>query len=357
MADEQYRWLNRETAERLLSGEPLDAADAATHEQAARLAHTLGGLSAKPPLTSDELPGEAAALAAFRKVRADRDSERAALGSPGRARPSDAGVVRIGGRTGGRTTTARRPRWGRPVRLGVAAALAAAMAGGVAVAAGTGVLGTPFLDDEPGPAASVSAAEPPERALETPPPTQREQPGSATPDGTTSGPATGSPDPSDDDTPATGGDTEERTGDPGSRWEAVTSACRDLREGRSLDAGRKRALKEAAGGSTRVGKYCDAVLGGSDAQEDTRRGKDDKADGENADGKGGGENADGNGHAEGGSSRGDGGEDSGDEDGAADTSPGRTGSSTSSWPPALGPDLPRRAQSLQPAPNPSYSTL
>ncbi|GEC07877.1 hypothetical protein SSP24_55320 [Streptomyces spinoverrucosus] len=346
MADEQYRWLNRETAERLLSGEPLDAADSATREQAARLAHTLGALSAKPPLTSDELPGEGAALAAFRKVRAERDSERAALDVPGRRQPSDAGLVHIGGRTGGRTTAARRPRWGRPVRLGLAAALAVAMAGGVAVAAGTGVLGTPpFLDDEPGPAASVSVAEPPERPQVSPPPTQREQPGSATPDGTTSGPATESPDPSGDDTPSTGGDTERSTGGDAGNWrKAVILACRDVRDGKSLDAARKRALTEAAGGSSGVRKYCAAVLGGSDAQEDKGSGKGDKGDGEKAGGKDGDE----------GSSSGDGGE----GDGEGGTAPGLTGGSGSlSGSPALTPGLPRRAQSLLPTPNPSQSAL
>ncbi|MBX9397099.1 hypothetical protein K4749_26755 [Streptomyces sp. TRM72054] len=353
MADEQYRWLDRETAERLLSGEPLDAADTATPEQAARLAHTLGALSAKPPLTSDELPGEAAALAAFRKVRADRDSERAALDEPGRVRPSDAGLVRIGGRTGGRTTPARRPRWGRPVRLGVAAALAAAMAGGVAVAAGTGVLGTPFLDDEPGPAASVSAAEPPERAPVSPPPTQRERPGSATPDGSTSGPAGESADPSGDDTPATGGDTGKRTGDRGHWRKVVTSACRDLRDGKSLDARHKRALTEAAGGSSRVRTYCAAVLGGSDAQEDKGWGNGDngdKGDGAKAGGKDGGE-----GRSSGGDGGQDGGEGSGEDDGENGTAPGLGGSGSGAFSGSRGlaPGLPRKAQSLPVTPNSS----
>ncbi|MGV9450701.1 hypothetical protein [Streptomyces sp. NPDC003635] len=128
MADEQYRWLDRETAERLLSGEPLDAVDAADRDQAERLAKTLEALTAEPPPTSAELPGEAAALAAFRAARADTS---APLGHPPRPHASDAGLVRIGAR--GRGT--RRPLWGRPLRLGLAAALAVGMVGGVAVAA------------------------------------------------------------------------------------------------------------------------------------------------------------------------------------------------------------------------------
>ncbi|MBC7271394.1 MAG: hypothetical protein H5T76_22235, partial [Streptomyces sp.] len=147
MADEQYRWLDRDTAERLLRGEPLDAAGADAREPARRLADALGALSAQTPLTSEELPGEDAALAAFRKARTDREEERAALGTGSRARPgADAGLVRIGVRPprADRSGRARRPRWGRPLRLGLAAALTAGMVGGVAVAAGTGVLPTPF---------------------------------------------------------------------------------------------------------------------------------------------------------------------------------------------------------------------
>ena len=65
MADE-YRWLDRETAERLLRGEsPDDAVDSTTRDQAERLARTLDALSAlsaqaTPVNESEELPGEAA---------------------------------------------------------------------------------------------------------------------------------------------------------------------------------------------------------------------------------------------------------------------------------------------------------
>ncbi|MEV7992896.1 hypothetical protein AB0O67_13520 [Streptomyces sp. NPDC086077] len=347
MADEQYRWLDRETAERLLSGEPLDAADDATREQADRLARALGALSAKPPLTSDELPGEAAALAAFRKVRADRDSELAALDAPGAVRTSDAGLVCIGGRAGGRTRAAHRPRRGRPVRMGLAAALAVAMVGGVAVAAGTGVLDTPFHDDDPRPAASVSAAEPPEQPSVPSPPTRREEPGSAAPDGTTGGPSAGSPGAPGDETPSADAGAEERTRDAGDWWRALTSACRDLREGRRLDPDRKRALREAAGGRSRVRAYCDTELDDSDGRRDKGWGRDGRGDDHsNGDGRG----DDGRG------GRGDGGEGSGD-DGDDDPAPGRTGFGprTSAWSTALLPDMRRRAASLLPTPNALHS--
>ncbi|MFD0504807.1 hypothetical protein ACFQ0G_21695 [Streptomyces chiangmaiensis] len=75
------------------------------------------------------------------------------------------------------------------MHFGLAAAVAAAMIGGVAVAAGTGALPTPF--DEPGPAASVSAAVTPHKPLLTP-----------TPDGAATG---GSISPTPEDTNGTPG--------------------------------------------------------------------------------------------------------------------------------------------------------
>ncbi|MEU7253325.1 hypothetical protein AB0A87_35185, partial [Streptomyces sp. NPDC045251] len=80
MADEQDRWLDRETAEILLRGESLEAVDPAARDRAERLAEALGALTAPPVPASEELPGEAAALAAFRKARAERADE--AAGAP-----------------------------------------------------------------------------------------------------------------------------------------------------------------------------------------------------------------------------------------------------------------------------------
>ncbi|WP_052310340.1 hypothetical protein [Streptomyces viridochromogenes] len=127
MADEQYRWLDRETAERLLNGEPLEAVDGAAPERAERLARTLDALSASPPLTSEELPGEAAAMAAFRTARAERgDAEGARAGTGERTGRDivDAGLVRIGTTRGSGSGDVRRPRWARPARLALAAVLA-----------------------------------------------------------------------------------------------------------------------------------------------------------------------------------------------------------------------------------------
>ncbi|MFF1443877.1 hypothetical protein [Streptomyces sp. NPDC058295] len=285
MADKQDRWLDRETAERLLRGESpdnaVDAVDAVAREEAERLARTLAALAAlaAEPLPADEeLPGEAAALAAFRKVHADRADLAGRAGpaglATGRAGPdagttsaatgrlrvtdtADAGLVRIGGRV---AETGRPARWSRPVRLGLAAALAAGMVGGIA--AGTGVLPTPFDGAEPArPVASVSAPVPPdERALVPPAP---EASGSdedpATPDGTG---ATGRED--------TGNGTSDgapsATPDPGGSWPTgVASSCLDLSAGRTLDTERRQTLEHLAGGPERVPNYCAGVLDGTAA--------------------------------------------------------------------------------------------
>ncbi|MER7476873.1 hypothetical protein ABTX60_04310 [Streptomyces sp. NPDC126510] len=271
MADEQYRWLDRETAERLLSGEPPGAVDGAGREQAEHLARTLGALSATPPLTSGELPGEAAAMAAFRKVRAERaDAAAARAGTGGQVagRVPDAGLVRIGTPGDSGAGTVRRPRWARPVRLALGAALAVGMAGGVALAAGTGVLKAPFGDAEPRPGSSVSASVThPERPLVSPSPSDAVQGGSA-PDDAPGG-RNGQ---RDDGAPAPDGH-KDRSG--GHRGE-ITAACRDLRDGRRPDPERRRALRDAAG-EQRVWKYCRDVLSSAGPRSKERR-NDDRAD-------------------------------------------------------------------------------
>ncbi|TQJ55257.1 hypothetical protein [Streptomyces sp. SLBN-115] len=286
MADKQDRWLDRETAERLLRGESpdnaVDAVDAVAREEAERLARTLGALAAlaAEPLPADEeLPGEAAALAAFRKAHADRAdlagrAGRAGLatdpagldggvtaGATGRLRAThdaDAVLVRIGGRV---PETGRPARWSRPVRLGLAAALVAGTVGGIA--AGTGVLPTPFDGAEPArPVASVSAPVPPdERALVPPTPEASggdEDP--ATPDGGAG--ATGREDAGNgkaDGAPSA-------APDPSGTWPpGVASSCRDLSAGRTLDTERRQSLEHLAGGPKRVPKYCAGVLDGTAA--------------------------------------------------------------------------------------------
>ncbi|MCC9709280.1 hypothetical protein E4N62_30935 [Streptomyces sp. MNU76] len=312
MADEQYRWLNRDAAERLLRGEPLEAVDADTRDRAARLAEALGALTADvAPVSSrsPELPGEEAALAAFRSARTARASDattsatsatsvsstsaRSALSSdggravePGRgsgsrkrtadAPAADAGLVRLGrpGRPAG--VDGHRARWGRPVRFGLVAAVAAGMLGGVAVAVGGGAL-TAFRDGEPEPSATVSAGQSPDRPLLSPSPKAQDGDGrrgawgdtkpEMTPDGSAQGDG-----PSGDGSDGT--DEDGRTGDSGKNgtpgqewWNKVLSACRDVRDGKGLGADRRRSLEDAAGGNGKgqLKRYCEGVLaGGSD---------------------------------------------------------------------------------------------
>ncbi|MFF5963844.1 hypothetical protein ACFY64_08865 [Streptomyces collinus] len=285
MADEQYRWLDRETAERLLSGEPPGAVEGAGRDQAEHLARTLGALSAKPPLTSDELPGEAAAVAAFRKARAERadaTAARAVTGGQDAAGITDAGLVRIGTPGGSGGGTARRPRWARPARLALAAVLAVGMAGGVALATGTGALRAPFGGDEPDPGASVSAAATHPAPLVSPSPSDAVQ-GGSTPDDAPGGSSTGGSsvggsgtqdrDERRDDAAPKPDDREGRSGD---HREEITSACRDLRDGKRLDPDRRRALRDAADG-LRVWKYCKGVLSSAGPRSGERR-HDDRAD-------------------------------------------------------------------------------
>ncbi|MFJ6083999.1 hypothetical protein ACIQI8_21610 [Streptomyces sp. NPDC092369] len=285
MADEQYRWLDPETAEMLLRGEPLDAVDATSRDEAERLAKTLGALCADVIPPGPELPGEAAALAAFRTARADR-SGAAVVGSPTRGRSSDAGLVRIGGPG----PDARLSRW-RPVRFGLTAVLAAGMLGGVAVAATSGILPTPFGGGGPSPVSSVTAAASPDRPHASPS-AKGLLPGHPTPDGPTGGPTAS--DPAGPGATVAPGSDDRAGGKDGGRWSGGPAACRDLRDGKKLSAERRRALVHAAGGvgGGRVWRYCKNALGdaGSTAKDSDDKGKgkgDGKGDGRNDIGPGG----------------------------------------------------------------------
>ncbi|MFF7949875.1 hypothetical protein [Streptomyces griseorubiginosus] len=259
MADESYRWLDLETAERLLRGESLEAVDETTRDQAELLARTLAALTAEPPPTSTELPGEEAALAAFRKARADRaddwESPPAQGRHPAGGDPADAGLVRIGAPG----PKAAPPRRRRSAHFGLAAVLAAGVVGGAAVVAGTGVL-APSGNDEPEPGASVSADVSPTRPLGSSSPRASEV--SPSPEGSPSGEA-GSRDTARGDTGTAHGD-----------WRSALSSCRDLSDGKKLNPHRKRSLEGAAGGSPRVWTFCKGVLseGGPHAGSDDRKG-------------------------------------------------------------------------------------
>lgn len=177
MADERNQWLDQEAAERLLRGLPVEDVDDHTRDRVERLARALDAArpAALASAAEGELPGESAALAAFRAAAAERAAAsrpEAATATPPLPVPADGELagVRI-------APPAAARRWGRSLRFGLAAAVAAVAVGGVAVAAGTGVLSTPF-DETPAPAGSVTVAESPRLPVSV---TPREGAGTVTP--------------------------------------------------------------------------------------------------------------------------------------------------------------------------------
>ncbi|MFF4112345.1 hypothetical protein [Streptomyces sp. NPDC001714] len=352
MADERYKWLNRVTAERLLRGESLEAVDASARDQAERLAGTLGALSARAMPAAAELPGEEAAVAAFRKARESAEDARTAwaastgaVAQPGRGgRNADAGLFRIG--AGSRPT--RVPGWARPARLGLAAALTAGMLGGVAVAAGTGVLPTPFDDNRPGPAASVSAAGTPGRpeGSTSPESLLGGETGTPTSGATSGGSGQASPHPSGRPKNRDTGSA----GTPAGGWSGALTSCRAIRNGKSLGGDRRRALEGLAGGADRVNRFCKSVLGaGLNGKGDVHR--DDKG-GDNGQGgqnDGQGDSSGPGGGDEGRPGRGNG----GGKSGGTGNDPRQDGVATPA-PTAFAPLLPNRPGT---SPSPTYSAL
>ncbi|MEU9062237.1 hypothetical protein AB0D13_26065 [Streptomyces sp. NPDC048430] len=315
MADEQHEWLDADAAEMLLRGVSVEPVDDHARTEARRVEAALRALRAPGP-ADDELPGEAAVLAAFRE--ASRGGKRTGAVSPtGIARQPDAlHTVRIGA---ARTAPVRRPRWTRPLRYGLAVSLAGCALGGVAVAGGTGMLPAPFGGkDSPVPAASVSAsASSEELGVEVP---DAGEPPSPLPSGTHGAPS--SPAPSDvpgggvpGGDPGTGqdgggatdreehgrdsgtGGTQDGTAPPeapgGSQAEVFkksVKACRAYRENTLSQEERSRLL-ELADGERSLGRFCDRLLGtddrdggsGEDGRDDDRNnGQDDGKDGESS---------------------------------------------------------------------------
>ncbi|MFI6939447.1 hypothetical protein ACIBI4_09260 [Streptomyces sp. NPDC050418] len=362
MADEYDRWLTKDAAERLLRGEPLDAVDDARRahgnrnanrnadgsrtdgsrsnagpngspadgahpgdDPATRLARALDAVRPSTAPAPGELPGEAAALAAFRAaghgsaarapqgVRAgDGTRELSAVSFSPEPGLSSGTPGRTG--RGGAHAAPGRTIWGRPLRFGVAAALAVCTIGGVAVAAGTGVLPTPFGGGDPSPATSVSAEASAQPASPLPDITS--------PDGSDAPSTTpGEPDESGDGRGAdSGGGSEggrdedkdddrgeDRQGDwsKGDWYVRMVQSCRDHQAGRPLDGDRRKRLVSAAKGSERVAKFCADLL---EQDEDRGSGGSSGEYGGSGSGSGGGsgdEDGDGSGE-EGGSSGGDG---------------------------------------------------
>ncbi|MEW2178051.1 hypothetical protein AB0890_17190 [Streptomyces sp. NPDC005406] len=318
MADEQHEWLDKEAAEKMLRREPVDPSDGRSRHEAEMLSAALDAAARTARPAAGELPGEAAALAAFRIARrpaaisVPADPVRAArtAGADGSAESGMLAPVHIrpagsGAAPGAAGSRGPRPmRWSRPIRFGLVASLACCAIGGVAVAAGTGMLPGPFSRHAPTPATSVSAAASPEELgsdLATDDETSAPPPGapgdhSASPDtsgtGRDGGPesdrpdeggrtadedraADGKDDTGDDraggaeDKPADGsGETKKpggqdgdgTSGDETSTWYAKTlKACRDYRDG-TLDDERRSRLEALAKGARNLDRFCDRVL-------------------------------------------------------------------------------------------------
>ncbi|MEV7235777.1 hypothetical protein AB0N06_17825 [Streptomyces sp. NPDC051020] len=309
MADEQDAWLDRDATERLLRGEPVDPGEGHARAAAERLAAALGAAARSARPATGELPGEAAALAAFRAVpRTARTGTRATASADVRSAghaakgsgPQTLGPVRIGP-SSSRDGSTRAPRWSRPVRFGLAASLAGCALGGVAVAAGTGVLPGPFgKHANPLPASSVSAsAFPQERGSgdasgrTTAPPSgspdgnpspdysggthqgEDERDGTSGPVGTPDGGGArngGSTDPSSPDATGSKG-TPGGQDDTSGVWFARTlKACRDYRDGK-LDDARRRRLAELADGADNLDRFCQQMFDKAGDEDDQGNGK------------------------------------------------------------------------------------
>ncbi|MFF4264207.1 hypothetical protein ACFY7Y_34050 [Streptomyces virginiae] len=245
MADERNRWLDEAAAEELLRGEPVEpvgpAADQRARNEAARLRaalDALGGVNAPLP-AGGELPGEAAAVAAFRAARGGARP----VAAPDVTALSEEPLIDLG-----RVVAVPAPRRRRAVSFGLAAALASVAVGGLAAAAGAGLLdGSRHDSAGPGPAMSVSAGEDPAPGIGSGAPSASSKPTpTPQPYGSNSTPATGATQP-----PGPDG----RTATPGTGAGAGTSS------GSSATAG---AGKDVQGGSGATGG-----IGGKDIDRDT----------------------------------------------------------------------------------------
>ncbi|MBQ0986127.1 hypothetical protein KBZ10_16720 [Streptomyces sp. F63] len=277
MADDRYSWLDEDAAERLLRGEPLDVPDAGAGdgraaERARRLSAALSCVADPDRLPAGTDPegaylGETVVLAAFRETAAG--TRGTGPGARGR------GLFRTPRTTAGE---GRRSALGRPLRAGIAAALAGCALGGVAVAAGAGVLPTPFSHSvEPGPGSSapgtVSAPPAPGHGAGG---TGGESPGDGHGNGKhgEESPDTGG----HGGTKGRGGDRDEPAGgrngtagavpvppgfgDARTRGAAI-ALCREYTAG-TLDGRTRERLEAAVGGPAEVDGYCGRLLHGKD---------------------------------------------------------------------------------------------
>lgn len=270
MADDRYNWLDKDTAEQLLRGEPVSARHGDGAGELEQLLEAAAAVAARTPETA-RLPGEDAALAAFRQ---------AARRGSGARRRTAADPFPDGVRTAHTADLTERTRLGRPFRRGFAVALAACAIGGVAVAAGTGVLPSPFRGGDPAPASSVSAAETPRPFRTGEPGAETDGTTAQTPDATPGRPGTRPSDPPKPGTsPGAGtrpggtpsGGTGRDHGKPGGKAtdpgrggtkNLLLSLCQNYESGKrgTMDRDTLRRLESKAGGPDKVHAFCRAYL-------------------------------------------------------------------------------------------------
>ncbi|MFJ7206268.1 hypothetical protein ACIQWR_22380 [Streptomyces sp. NPDC098789] len=303
MADDRTRWLDKAAADRLLRGEPVDpSGDFRIRADAARLRDALDSLAPRAAATT-ELPGEAAALAAFRAAHPDRAAGRSVGVAAGAAAAGAVGaeplvaIVPVPtptavGVAGG---TARAPRRVGAWRLGLAAAVASVAIGGVAASAGAGLFDRALhLNAGPLPTAEVSAEDTPEpvggTAAPSAPAPRWSRPsdagstpggphtpgpeGRATP-GATGAAASGGNNGGAGGTDGTGATTGNGAGKDNREHFGITEGggagegkdtlrgaadlCRDFNSGR-LSGDRENRLNLLAKGRQKVQRYCDELL-------------------------------------------------------------------------------------------------
>ncbi|MEV0603380.1 hypothetical protein AB0I82_29365 [Streptomyces sp. NPDC050315] len=277
MADDRYSWLDKNAAENLLRGERVDAAGGFGADELNDLL-SAAAVAGTRPSAEAPLPGEEAAVAAFRQVSSGRSTrDTAAAGGAARASAEDGIPVVRSVPRGGASRTAERARFGRPFRRGLAVALAGCALGGVAVAAGTGVLPSPFQGGHPGPSPSVTSAATPSLLESQGPDADSSDDAAQSPDASpdSSSPARPtSPDASD------GGSTPGREGtgdsstlplpeltpgggglntDKAKRRAAMLALCRDYEAGRTSPKDRQR-LERTMGGAEKLHTFCKQYL-------------------------------------------------------------------------------------------------
>ncbi|SCF96497.1 hypothetical protein [Streptomyces sp. Ncost-T10-10d] len=312
MADEHYEWLDKDAAERLLRREPVDPVGGQSRTEAERLAAALDAAARAARPATGELPGEAAALAAFRtaaqsarartraanpqvKGYAEKTAEPAPDGilEPVHIRPASGGFAPHRPSSSAGSGRTRSLGWSRPIRFGLVASFAGCALGGVAVAASTGMLPGPFGGRTPVPATSVSAAATPEELGSGP--VTDESPSAQPPASPETGPSTPPADPSaptgdrgngrtgkgedrkGDDNRKPGGTTNgtpngtengtengkqsdgSGNGTSGNWYAKALKACRDYRDGK-LDDDRRRYLEALAKGARNLDRFCDRMI-------------------------------------------------------------------------------------------------